>query len=72
MTLITDPLDALRERYPAWRIWRTSVGRCWATRDGITQARWRAGCRASLDADSADQLAELIGVQEQQWAEVRS
>jgi len=57
-----EELDRLREDFPSWHIWRSQVGRLWATRLG--RAAWERPTdpdfAMTVDGDSARVLrAEL-------------
>lgn len=57
-----DDMETLASRYPYWLIRRSGVGRYWAsTREPILRPGWEA----TLSADTADGLDDLLERQEQ-------
>lgn len=46
--------------YPGWTIWRSDAGRWYAVNPDVSMAQLRAGCAATVDADSEPQLTRRI------------
>lgn len=66
MNDVATSLDTVHAAFPAWTCWQSDRGRWWATRKGtITQQQMNAGCSATVDADTLDDLAEVLAEQEQ-------
>ncbi|MFC4006702.1 hypothetical protein ACFOY2_05685 [Nonomuraea purpurea] len=59
-------LEDLQKAFPGWRIWRSSAGRLWATRNGrrLSQQEVDDGLCQTIDADDVAQLAERLKEQE--------
>ncbi|MFG1961273.1 hypothetical protein [Nonomuraea sp. NPDC049028] len=55
-------LEDLQETFPGWRIWRSSAGRLWATRNGRHLSLYEVdhGLYQTVDADDIAQLAEQL------------
>lgn len=54
-------VNEIKDRYPAWTIRRSDVGRWWAnTRENTLESGWRA----TVDADTLEGLDELLFEQE--------
>ncbi|GAA1288016.1 hypothetical protein GCM10009658_35460 [Planotetraspora silvatica] len=58
---------ALRAEFPGWRIWHSSAGRLWATRNGrhLTDEEHGRGLCQTIDGDDASQLAQGLRCQEE-------
>lgn len=59
------PLAAIRLQFPNWRLWRSDVGRCWATRVGRPPESPPYGFAMTVDGDTPAQLREAIEAQEE-------
>ncbi|MEU0518274.1 hypothetical protein [Streptosporangium sp. NPDC006007] len=59
-------LEDLQAAFPGWRIWRSSAGRLWATRNGrhLTEEEVSRGLHQMVDADDVPGLARLLRDQE--------
>ncbi|MBO3751503.1 hypothetical protein J5X84_35985 [Streptosporangiaceae bacterium NEAU-GS5] len=55
----------LEARFPRWTIWQSDTGRWWATSgDALTLDQQAAGCQATVNADTADGLWDVLLEQE--------
>ena len=59
----TGPLAAIRQQFPAWRLWRSDAGRFWATRVG-KPPRPPGWWAKTVDGDTPSELRENIAEQE--------
>lgn len=60
---MTTPEDIARD-HADWIIWRSDVGRWWATRRGsVDLDAIRMGCAMTLDADDPESLAAALAAQ---------
>ncbi|MEV0584138.1 hypothetical protein [Nonomuraea sp. NPDC050310] len=58
-------LNRVRERYPEWSIYRSGIGRYWAsTSDRPSLTQQQAGALAQVGADSLDELDDLLDKQQ--------
>ncbi|MBP2703167.1 hypothetical protein JOL79_05045 [Microbispora sp. RL4-1S] len=58
-------MDDLARVHTGWIIWRSDVGRWWATRRGAVDLEaLRRGCAMTLDADDPESLAAELAAQE--------
>lgn len=55
--------DVIKRAYPGWRVFVSDRGRWWAMRGPLDKEQLRAGCQASLDADTPARLCELLAVE---------
>ena len=61
----TSPLAVIRRRFPGWRLWRSDVGRFWATRVGRPPKRLPYGWAMTVDGDTPRDLLDAIAEQEE-------
>jgi hypothetical protein len=63
-------LEDLQAAFPGWCIWRSSLGRIWATRNGrpLSRKELDRGLWQTLDADDLPGLAELLREQKEMEA----
>ncbi|GAA0375525.1 hypothetical protein GCM10009530_27550 [Microbispora corallina] len=58
-------LEDIARVHTGWIIWRSDVGRWWATRRGhVDLEAIRMGCSMTLDADDPDSLAAELAAQD--------
>ena len=59
-------MDEIRQSFPGWVLWRSDGGRWWATwPTPMTHDQIRHGCARTIDADSAENLAARLTIEEQ-------
>ena len=62
---MAHPATANHATVPGWRIWRSDAGRWWATRNNpFPRSAEAIGAARTVDADTVDQLREVIAEQE--------
>lgn len=55
-----------------WTVWTSDAGRMWATRlKPLTAEEFDAGCSRTIDADTPDQLAEVIAHEDRRVPQAR-
>ncbi|GAB3164177.1 hypothetical protein GCM10027161_77600 [Microbispora hainanensis] len=63
-------LEDIARVHTGWIIWRSDVGRWWATRRGAVDLEAiRMGCAMTLDADDPEALAAALDAQAELTAE---
>ncbi|XVQ84362.1 hypothetical protein ACQP2K_36945 [Microbispora siamensis] len=63
-------LEDIARVHTGWIIWRSDVGRWWATRRGsVDLDAIRMGCAMTLDADDPEALAAALAAQAELIAE---
>ncbi|MEU6410011.1 hypothetical protein [Microbispora sp. NPDC046933] len=63
-------LEDIARVHTGWIIWRSDVGRWWATRRGsVDLDAIRMGCAMTLDADDPEALAAALAAQAELTAE---
>ncbi|MBP2704353.1 hypothetical protein JOL79_11070 [Microbispora sp. RL4-1S] len=68
-TAIDRLLQEAQRECPGWRLWRSDVGRFWATREQrFPPAAEAAGAERTVDADTLDELAQVVAEQDAQAA----
>ncbi|WP_249345862.1 hypothetical protein [Microbispora sp. H11081] len=64
-------LEDIARDHAGWIIWRSDVGRWWATRRGpVDLDAIRRGCAMTLDADDPEALAAVLAAQAELTAAV--
>jgi hypothetical protein len=60
-----EQLAELEAEFPGWHVWRSNVGRWWATRSGrvLRREELGAGRVMTLDADDVSGLRNLLRTQ---------
>jgi hypothetical protein len=63
--MLTPGLAAVRREFPGWHAWRSSAGRCWATRRGNPKPEGHdPGWSMTIDADDEASLRDALRQQE--------
>ena len=63
--MLTTDLAAINREFPGWHAWRSSAGRCWATRRGnLSPADHGPSWYMTVDADDESGLRSALTQQE--------